>query len=153
MAEYVLDENIIKFAAKVMNAEGNLDISCLALMTDIVRRCDFIHCSKPLLEKYWKKLKELENTTHSAAAVAKMVEIMLTKGAIKFKDYTPRLKDIADEKEIPPDDLFLIRLVVHTGATLITADCRLKARLDEKNLTTKYRISIQKPWGQHLVEK
>jgi hypothetical protein len=63
----------------------------------------------------------------------------------KLKIYNEIPPALKNEKGIPEDDLFLIRLAVWKPSILITGDCRLKVKLDGANLTNKYNLNIKKP--------
>jgi hypothetical protein len=60
LKNFVLDENIILLAAKSEDLNGNRNYTCLQVIFDILRKCDIINCSQHLIEKYQKKLNNLE---------------------------------------------------------------------------------------------
>ncbi|WP_268541337.1 hypothetical protein [Candidatus Nitrosotenuis cloacae] len=141
--ELILDENIMEFSARVENETGDGDPTCLGLLNDILRRCDYVHCTVELLEKYRSMLKRLESTVRSASATAKLLEMIMYGGKLKIADNTPAT--LQNEQSIPPDDVYLIRLAVSTNAILVSADGRLKTRLDESGLTRTYGLRIMHP--------
>ena len=138
----ILDENVIEFAAKLQDEDGNLDNTCLALINDIIKRCDSMYCTDELLKNYSEKLKALETKFHGAYTVTKLLVLAQKHGKIKVRGSAPSLPN---EKDIPDDDRYLIRFAVITGHTLVSADGRLKVKLDESKLTEKHGIKIKHP--------
>ena len=139
----VLDENIIEFSAKVQNAAGKMDATCAIFLTKVLERCETIYCSKKLYDQYERKLYRLITNYPSADYIVRILLLLRSKGAVKF-DYSPSTLG-GDEKHIPPDDIYLIRLMVHTNSILVTNDDRLKERLNQSGLISKYCLTIKKP--------
>lgn len=143
MVDYVLDENIIVFAAKLVDKTDKFDDTCLWILTEISHRRDVVHCSKDLYQKYLSKISSLGKINQSAFLVQKLLENMKAAGRLKiYNEYPPGLPV---EKGIPEDDVFIIRLVVWKRGVLLTADCRLRDRLNEGHLLKKYNLIIKKP--------
>lgn len=138
----ILDENVIEFAAKVQDEDGNLDNTCLALINDIIKQCDHMHCTDELLENYSQKLKALQTKFGGASTVVKLLVLATKHGKIKVRGPAPSL---SDEEKIPDDDRYLVRFAVNTGHILVSADGKLKTKLQEAKLIEKYRIRIMHP--------
>ncbi|GEM_PF-4723065 len=127
------------------DAQGNIDLTCGTLIHELIKNCqNRMHCSPELFEKYFEKLKSLRNQS-SAAYMQKMLIHLKNKQKIQFHNSPPTISQ-ADKEKIPSDDVYLILLTIFTKSTLITTDCRLKDRLDETKLSSKYSLTIVKPW-------
>lgn len=138
---YILDENIIELAAKGENDEGNSDFTCLTLILDILKKCDILYCSTKLLEIYRKKLKKMEsNMIRSASTTAKLIKHMITQGKIKVTDDSPKINN---EEDLPSDDVYLVRLAVHTKSILVSTDSPLKEK--SRDILMSYNIKIVHP--------
>src|SRR6185312_12237266 len=136
----ILDENVIEFAAREQNENDGLDITCLSLISDIIKRCDNIYCTQELMDAYSRKLKELSVKVGGVQIIAKLLVIAKTCGKIKVRPPAPKLPN---EEGIPDDDRYLVRLAVITGCTLVSADGRLQKRLEETKLIEKHGIKIK----------
>jgi len=125
---FILDENIIVLAAKVEDVNGNTDNTCTGLLSDILKKNDAIRVSIELFEKYFQKLKALENLVHSTDYTVKLLNLLRTSGLIDFwnSDATP----IERENEIDPDDVYIIRLAANSSTDLVSADLRLRNQLE-----------------------
>jgi hypothetical protein len=135
----ILDENIIELGARVRDRTG---ADCGTLMGIVLSRCETLHCNSKLLNSYLHRLKLLKDRSPSADYIAKMLNFIRTKGSIRICEFAPTL---SREELIPEDDIFLIRLAVHTRSTLISTDLRLKKALVENGLLSMYGIEFKTP--------
>jgi len=136
---FILDENIIELAAKVQNDKNDLDTSCATVILNIYNNCNHICCTEELLEKYRKKLKNMENRIQSSNFIAKLLVLMQTRGKIHVEKNLPKLSKL---ENIPDDDIFLVKLAVKSKATLVSTDSRLKLSLEKNwfDQKTQYQI-------------
>jgi hypothetical protein len=143
--DFVLDENIVLFAAKFQDASGEEDHASLTALTTILSKCDIMHCSRELYRKYLDKLHNLGAMNQSGSFVEKLLIHMKKLGKLRLYDYEIPPK-LPEERGIPEDDIFIIRLTVWTKSILVTSDCRLKEHLANHGLIQKYNLVIRKPW-------
>lgn len=134
----ILDENIIEFAARCTNSK---EAACGTLLGLILKNCDMLICNKKLYKSYLNRLKKLEHIG-SSIYVAKILSHIQSKGSINFIEYSPPLYK---EDSIPFDDIFLIRLAVHTNSILVSNDGRLKDSLIDSNLINIYNLVFKFP--------
>ena len=139
----MLDENIILLAAKGEDVDQKRDYTCSFILQQIVQNCEYVvYCSTELVQRYQKKLNDLEKINRSAKFTATLIEHMQRSKKMEFKYY---LAELPYEENVPRKDLFIIRLAALTNSTLITTDCRLKKQLLSKGLLEKYGIQIKHP--------
>lgn len=143
--DYVLDENVIMFAAKLQNADGEEDHTSFVVLANILAKCDLMHCSRELYRKYLQKLRTLGQVNQSAKFVERLLIHMKKLGKLRLYDYEIPPK-LPEEEGIPKDDVFIIRLTAWTKSVLVTSDCRLRDRLVEAHLIQKYNLQLKKPW-------
>ena len=139
----VLDENIIVLSAKVQNDQGNDDNTCTQLISDILKNEDNIRCTVKLFEKYTKKLKDLEVTVHSTAYTVKLLNLLRAAGLINFWNNNPI--ELLGENMLPPDDVYLVRLVANSKTDLVSTDLRLKSKMGGAKIFENYKIKFLLP--------
>lgn len=138
----VLDENIIILAAKVKDDQDNEDPTCSILLGDIYKKKDILKCSDELYLNYLEILKDLERTIPSSVYTRKMLMNLMFANKIEFESYIPIL---SEENQLPPDDIYIVRLVVRTKSNLVSTDNRLKLSMENANVISKYNVRFMKP--------
>jgi hypothetical protein len=138
----VLDENIIMLAAKVKDDSDNDDPTCSILLGDIYKKKDILKCSDELYNNYLRILKELERTIPSSVYTRKMLMNLIASDQIEFEPYIPVL---SEENQLPPDDIYIVRLVVRTRSNLVSTDNGLRNSMESANIMSKYDVSFMKP--------
>ena len=134
----VLDENIIERAAI---CESISDARCGTLIGRILEKCDKLYCDNKLYKSYYRKLKKYEKKG-AADHVSILINLLWSKGSIDINNDSPSL---SEEHFIPTDDIFLIRLAVHTNSILVSNDNRLISALNKSNFLSRYNIVIKYP--------
>ena len=123
---FVIDEDVFMFAHKCEDAGGNLDVTALGLLLDIIRNCHAIATDASLQRKYSQKMDAVRKGR--VLVGFQLLALMSQLGAdpSKFK-YVEEPGNIECEGQLPEDDRYLVRLAVAAGAVLVTGDSRLRA--------------------------
>lgn len=142
MTLLVLDENIITLAAKVRDDQDNEDPTCSILLGNIYNKKDILKCSDELYQNYLDILAVLERTIPSSVYTRKMLKYLMAANQIQFEQYIPTL---SEENQLPPDDVYIVRLVVRTKSNLVSTDGRLRTSMENANIMSRYNIRFMRP--------
>ena len=72
---------------------------------------------------------------------------MARPGKLEFLDTAPPFAEEADIPQGSPDDKFIVRLAVASGATIVTSDRPLRDDLAACGIQTRYDLSVLSPEG------
>jgi len=147
--KYILDENCLMHAANFEDWQGNESTTALRMITVIEDNCHGILVSNELKEKYLKNTipKITKNRYPAANAVTVLIRnIMPAKNKFNYWNYKIYPLPVSED-EIPPEDLYLVRLAHCSKETLVTWDLDLIKALnpDENGLSEKYNIRVLNP--------
>ena len=145
---FIIDENVMILAQQVQDVHGNVNPVCLYLIQQIIEICHTIVVDDVLWGKYDEQLNRfgyhhpssgpfLIRALWNALTVSEKVE--------GFGHIAPTLED---ENSIPigsQDDTYLVRLVVETGAVLVTTDRALRDDLESCGIISKYGLTVVSP--------
>ena len=145
---FILDENVVILAQKGENDRGETDLTCLVLLTNIVRICHTLVLDNALWRKYESQLSTLTPTQPQIGGrvLSTVANAFRTDGKVDFRssDAPP----FPEEETIPSgsqDDVPLVRLAVETRATLVTTDAPLKADLNSCGVAEAYSLQLLSP--------
>ncbi len=144
---FILDENVVIFAEKGEDDSGDRDLTCLELITRIIRICHTLVLDSRLWGKYQSQLSDL---TSSDAQVSVRVLPMLVNAFRRVGkiDLKPNAPPFPEEESIPAgsqDDVEIVRLAVETGATLVTTDRPLKNDLNSCGVMETHGLRLLSP--------
>ena len=145
---FILDENVVILAQQGRDEYGNTNLRCAGLIQQIIEICHTIVVDDILWDKYDEQLNHpgyhhpilgpfLIRSLWNALTVSKKVDGL---------GHTAPIID--DEGSIPngsQDDAYLVRLVVETGATLVTTDGALRDDLESCGILSKYDLNVVSP--------
>jgi len=135
---FVLDECVILFAQNFTNEHGNEDFTSSTLMHSIIVNCHKIAINEYLAKKYFEKI-EAAKGLH----IIRLINHLLRNiDKYIFLTFAP---DFPFEREIPVDDLPIVKTAVHTQALFVTADGKLRRKIEELEIPRKYNIKVLDP--------
>jgi hypothetical protein len=70
---FILDENIITSAAKVEDVKGNMNADCGILTSEVLKKCDIVHCTTELWDGYMDKIKVIGKRNLAAGYTLKIL--------------------------------------------------------------------------------
>ena len=143
---FILDENIVILAQKLENDDGALDSTCRELIDKIIEICHPLVFDIALWDKYYSQLSRLrEHDPHGPRSILRLIHLAITvDGKLDRQD----ADEFPEESDIPQgsqDDLPVVRLAVHTGATLVTTDEALRDDLNSSGVQEKYNLQVLSP--------
>ena len=144
---FILDENIVILAQTGRNERGQHDLTCLRLVTAIIRICHTLVTDASLRQKYFRQL----NRTHSPGSQpGSLLQRILADAAQRpgKLEIGPRAAPFPEEGEIPAgsqDDVELVRLAVETRAIVVTTDAALREDLNACGVAETYRLRLLSP--------
>lgn len=144
--QFILDENVIILAHKQQDDHGVPDRACRNLLERIIDICHPIVVSPGMMEKYSEKVSALPksspDTSHVLATLASA-----WRRADKV-DNQPDAVPFPEESAIHRygwRDVEIVRLVVATGAILVTTDRRLLEGLETTGIRERYNLQVVSP--------
>ena len=144
--QFILDENIVILAQKLENEREEPDTTCRELIDKIVEICHSIVFDLPLWDKYYSQLAQLQQyDPHGARSILRLM-YLAAEVAGKLQRYDAG--EFPEEADIPQgsqDDVPVVRLAVHTGATLVTTDEALREDLNSCGIQKRYGLRVFSP--------
>lgn len=126
---FLLDKNIIVFASKLSNSDGEPNLNCADLLLEIILRCHRLALYPALKVEYLTKLNSIGKLSLN---VPKVLDYALhTLGKVELIDQQPQ---IPNEKElnIKEEDIEFARIAYHCrNIMLVTEDMPLIDKLAE----------------------
>ncbi|MEM2126745.1 MAG: hypothetical protein QXH67_00790 [Candidatus Bathyarchaeia archaeon] len=139
--EFILDENIIVFATKMCNAEGEEDYTSTYLILNIAENCHRIIYNNELYMRYTNKVDEIPQGSMSFKAIRVISHMLKDQRKSRDVKYVPEL----DLKELSIDDRSLVKMAVHTNAILISSDRKLRDKIVNLGLNRLYNLRVVDP--------
>ena len=145
---YILDENVVIYAQRGENEQGEPDSTCMSLIEQIIDICHTLVIDPNLWDKYNHQLS-LQRHAHPQAGfrlipvIAHAVRMAGTVD-IRHNNAAP----FSEESTIPrgsQDDVELVRLAVETGDTLVTTDKPLREHLNDCGVLETYELTLLSP--------
>ena len=144
---FILDENIVILAQRGENDSGETDVTCLQLVTQIIRICHTIVFDTILWNKYLHQLNLPKNVQAHTGPLFLRVLNQANQRDGKL-DSRPTAAPFPEEDTIPQgsqDDKEIVRLAVETRATLVTTDAPLRDDLNSCGIQEQYGLDILSP--------
>jgi len=133
--KFVLDVNTIIFAQNFSDAKGNTDYAPATLIHLIAQNCHKIVCNEPLRQKYLENLRDNR--------FAKLLKhLLFNSEKCELCDYIP---NYPFEKDLPPDDVQIVKLAVFAKAVFVTSDNRLKTKIRELKISQSHGLEVKDP--------
>ena len=141
--KFVLDVNTLIFAQNYCDAKGNTDYAPATLFLLIAQNCHKIVCDRTLRDAYFEHLSD--------DRFGKLLKhLLFNSEKCNFHDYLP---NYPFEKNLPPDDVEMVKLAVFANAVLVTSDNRLKAKIQKLNISQSHNLKVKDPANaQNLAE-
>ena len=145
---FVVDENVFIFAHKLENEREEIDESSARLISAIVKNCHALAMSTELYRRYVQKAEGLR--LGSNPVLGGSVLSLINKASILNPDKmpfipTPDLETGTVDKTVPAKDHFVVKLVLQTGALLVTTDGPLTDALQKPEIKSLYGIVPLRP--------
>ncbi len=145
--QFILDENVAILAQMETNASGEHDPGCANLVRRIIDICHTIVFDPEL---YQRTLSQLNSQAHQMresgpAMIRVLMGASQRPGKVEFKETPPSFPEELNIPQGSQDDVYVVRLVVATGATLVTADDALRNDLDACGVQAQYDLSVISP--------
>ena len=141
---FVLDESVILFAQNFSDQYGNEDFKSAHLVISIADNCHKIAINDYLTKKYYEKTSDIERIKQAVSF--KVIRIL--KYMLKNPDknvYLAFIPNYPFENEIPSDDLPIVKTAVRAQAIFVTADGRLRQKIEELELPQRHNIKVLYP--------
>ena len=144
---FILDENVFICAQLETNAYGEDDPTCLELLQRILDICHPIVLDEELNRKIFHQLNQQvhQRRGFDAAVLRTLAQAAARPGKLEYREEaTP----FAGEENIPQgsqDDVYIVRIEVETGATLVTADEALREDLASSSVESTYNLRVVSP--------
>lgn len=150
---FVLDENVIVFAQKGENAQGDLDPTCLELLWAIERQCHSVLLTAGIWAKYSRHIDGLSHSPQlSRPVVMPLIKSLLTNAEKQCRVLAEQeLEQIEGINRIQGidapdrDDLFVRVAATIQGSILVSADERLLNALISHEIPGRYGFDALAP--------
>lgn len=145
--KYVIDECCIYHAANLVDKHDNEDYSSLIMLAGIIDHCDAILINDELLGNYRRIISVLEkNGDRSHYFLVKILNNILP-NQNKLVNWKSELYRLPFEEDLPPDDIYLVRLSKISNSILVTSDEKLVSKVEPNSVgfSEKYQIKIYTP--------
>ncbi len=144
---FILDENVFICAQLETNVNGDPDPTCLDLLQQILDICHPIVFDAELYQRVHSQLNQPAHQRMGLGAA--LLRTLASAGNRPGKlDITDEPPPFLEETNIPQgsrDDVYIVRLAVETGATLVTADDALRDDLAACSIQTRYSLRVTSP--------
>ena len=142
---YVLDESVAHCAATGQNEKGEDDPSAFQLIEALYRgRYELIFSH----ELYTNWVRALNNEASSSEpllpkTVFRYLRLfMSTQGSFSWAEDPPEFEG---EEQVPPDDLYWIRMAIHYSSIAVTTDNRLMEILNDASIVARHSLTLLRP--------
>ena len=145
---FILDENIVILAQRGLDEYGNINPACADLIQQIIEICHTIVVDDVLWDKYIEQLNHLgyHHPNLGPFLIRVLSDTLTVAEKVVGLGHTAPIVD--EEGSIPSgsqDDTYLVRLVVETGATLVTTDRPLRDDLVSCGILSTYSLTVVSP--------
>ena len=145
---FVIDLNVMRFAATLKNEKGDQDNSSKQLLVSIIKLCNplFIPCGYESV--YILLLSELRtrNEFVDSGIFSLWRLLWTTEGKLNYPKEQPSSLE-EEEGEFDADDTDFVRLLakIDSGIVFATTDDRLRRKLNELGMIRKYGFNVLRP--------
>ena len=145
---FILDENIVILAQQGLDEYGNPNPRCASLIQQIIEICHTLVVDDVLWDKYVEQL--YRPGYHHPNMGPFLIRALYNALTVSEKvDGLGRTAPVMDDEGLIPngsqDDVYLVRLAVETGATLVTTDGPLRDDLESSGILSKYDLTVASP--------
>ena len=144
---FVIDLNVIHFAATLKNEKGNQDTSSKQLLVSIIKLCNPLFVPQGYESVYIKMLSKLKtrNEFVDSEIFSLWRLFWTTESKLNYLEEQP--PSLEEEGKFDADDTDFVRLVakVDSGIVFATTDDRLRRRLNELGMMQKYGFNVLRP--------
>lgn len=144
---FVIDLNVMRFAATLKNEKGDQDNSSKQLLVSIIKLCNPLFIPHGYESKYIKMLSKAKTRGEFVDSNIFSLWRLLWTTQGKLNSLTEQPPSLEEEGEFDPDDTDFVQLVakIDNGVVFATTDDRLRRKLNELGMTDKYGFSILRP--------
>lgn len=133
--KFVLDVNTVIFAQNDSDAEGRQDFASATLIYLIAQNCHRIVCNISLKRKYLENLKDIR--------LARLMKyLMYNEEKCEDRNFLP---EYPFEKDLPEDDVEIVKLAVLAQALFVTSDHRLVTKIRDLKLGDNFGLRVVDP--------
>ena len=143
--QFILDENTVILAQKQENDRGAYDLTCLALLNDILERGHSLVADFDLWAKYQSQLSGLPEASPGYPHILRVISTAYSVGKLDIRQNAPPFPEETSIPQGSQDDLSHVRLAVATGAILVTTDNPLIADLETAGIIEQYHLQVVSP--------
>lgn len=144
--QFILDENIIILAQRKADPQGNYDATCVHLIDRIIEICHTLVVDVSLWDKYQHQLARIPTAGLGPPNLFHLLQGARQRaGKISFLPNAPPFPEETNIPQGSQDDTEIVRLVVSTGAILVTADNPLISDLETAGITDLYQLQVVTP--------
>ena len=120
---FLLDENILHFAIKGVDRDGNPDRTSTQLVQLVAHNCHSIILNEFLRGRYWFHVNQLITERDRTFALEPVFFIVqLLKNSLKWVLRSEECPQLPQGAPIPNEDIEIVRLALLAGAVIVTGD-------------------------------
>ena len=127
---FLLDENILYFAVKGVDARDNPDLTATQLLYLIAKNCHKTVADKVLIQRYWGHFNALSNVPRPIMPALFFITQFVKNCSKLNVEYSAEPPQIASNIQIPNEDVHIVRAALMFGAVVITADEQLRTAIN-----------------------
>ena len=146
---FTIDLNVWRFAATLKNERGGDDYSSKQLLVSILKLCNTLFVPRGYVNIYIKIISGLGDSNEfiDQDIFRLWRDLWATEGKLGWIEDEPSV--LEEEGMFDNDDIDFVRLAAHidNGIVIVTTDDRLRNRLNELGMTSKYGFEILRPEG------
>lgn len=144
---FVIDLNVMRFAATLKNEKGNQDTSSKQLLVSIIKLCNPLFLPRGYETIYISLLSELKdrNEFMDSEIFGLWQLLWTTENKLNCLEEEPSSLD--EEGQFDDDDVDFVRLAakVDNGIVFATTDNRLRRKLNKLGMIQKYGFNVLRP--------
>lgn len=144
---FVIDLNVMRFAATLKNERGDQDNSSKQLLVSIIKLCNPLFIPRGYESVYIKLLSKLKtrNEFIDSEIFSLWRLLWTTEGKLNYPKERP--SSLEEEGKFDADDKDFVRLAakVDNGIVFATTDDRLRRKLNKLGMTQKYGFNVLRP--------
>lgn len=144
---FVIDENVFIFAHTLKNEREEDDLSSAQLILAIMDNCHRLILSPRLFAKYSSRADTLTVQDAVVSDTPVIPLIMEAEFSTKVRFLSDDLPQVTREKEVPDDDIPIVRLAATARAIIATTDDRLRKRLNDRGISAENGFDVMRPEG------
>jgi len=140
---FLLDENILYHAARLVDQHDKPDETAAELVRSIARICHRLAIHKVLVDRYWHILQKLISERSSAAEAVYFIKEFMTNVDKRTLDYSD-LPELPAGIKIPRKDEPIVRAALISLPIVVTADRPLREAIRAQPVLGLTALSTKK---------